>query len=233
MVKVGVGMMEWGPMCIKIQCNGNLVIQNGREEREFVSQACHTGIGWCGTGRKSILISCDPWKSRDDTRESGPVNDEHGMLWPLACLYCFLSPPFFCIQLLQSLSEGVVLQDDKWAKRRDVITWSPCGVKGLLRRLRQTTDNNTKVVCSWLQTTAIAFIRLLLNVISCSLTWAGELPEVSRTATWREPLLQLTVAYTPSQRVITSWAIASAHECSGYKDPAGRPSLIPFSRIRG
>ena len=123
----------------------------------------------------------------------------------------------FFFQLLQSGSGGVVLQDDKWAKGGDLITWSPCGVKRVAGRLRRTADNKTKIVCGWLQTTAISFIPLLLNVISCSLTWA-------RRATWREPLLQLIVADTLAQWVITSWAITSAHVCSMYRDPVGRPA---------
>lgn len=146
-----------------------------------------------------------------------------------SCLFILFSLSCFSFfsQLLQSFSGGVELQDDKWARGGDLITWSPCGVKRVAGRLRQTADNKTKVVCGWLQTTAISFILLLLNVISCSLTWAGELPEGKRTASWREPLLQLTVAYTQAQWVITLWAITSAHVCSRYKDPVGRPCQNP------
>lgn len=102
-------------------------------------------------------------------QETGPVSDEHLMLWPPACSYCS-----FFFQLLQSSSGGAVLQDDKWARGGDLITWSPRGVKTAAGRLRQTADNKTKVVCGWLQTTAFSFMLLLLNVISCSLTWAAQ-----------------------------------------------------------
>lgn len=113
----------------------------------------------------------DSLKTNGDTTDSEPVNDEHLMLWPPDCLYCFLSSAP-AVPLWRSGAAG-------WQTSRggDLITWSPWGVKTAPGRLRQTADNKRKVVCSWLQTTAISFIPSLRNVISCSLTWAGGLPE--------------------------------------------------------
>lgn len=105
--------------------------------------------------------------------DSEPVNDEHLMRWPPDCLYCFLSSAP-AVPLWRSGAAG-------WQTSRggNLITWSPWGVKTAPGRLRQTAHNKRKVVCSWLQTTAISFIPSLGTVISCSLTWAGGLPDGS------------------------------------------------------
>lgn len=74
------------------------------------------------------------------------------MRWPPDCLYCFLSSAP-AVPLWRSGAAG-------WQTSRggNLITWSPWGVKTAPGRLRQTADNKRKVVCSWLQTTAISFI---------------------------------------------------------------------------
>lgn len=130
----------------------------------------------------------DSWEKNGDTTDSEPVN-EHLMTRPPDCLYCFLSlspsllfflPPVPAVPLWRSGAAG-------WQTSRggDLITWSPWGVKTAAGRLRQTADNKRKVVCSRLQTTAISFIPSIGNVISCSLTWAGGLPEGNPCLIWR------------------------------------------------
>lgn len=74
----GGGIIDRGPAWSRMQAPGAFLYKEAGREESFVSQACHTEIGWGGTERKCMLM-CDPWTSLDDTRESGPVNDEHVM----------------------------------------------------------------------------------------------------------------------------------------------------------
>ena len=102
------------------RCNTEQYVKGGeatRGEDEVFPASCKKVAGKRKRERKkkSRLTRRDSWKNNDDTRDCGPVNDEHLMSWPPACLYCSLFF-FFFLLLPQSSSGGALLQDDKWAK---------------------------------------------------------------------------------------------------------------------